>query len=775
MSTQFIHHVIRLRWWLAIASLVILGFSLKGFQYFTLDASVRGYFEKDYIHFQHFSAFENIYGEEQLALAMISPKDGDIFNPTFLKALADLTQQSWQLPFIKRVDSLANYQLTTPDEDDLLVDDFIPFEYKLSSVEANDKKQIALNDESIKGKFVTTDGKHVAILFNFQLPDGDQQKSTEVANALYALTAQFEQEYQNTTGKVVNTYLSGNTISIFHNIEIAKTDMGLMIPLMFLIMFVMLGLIMKTISGTLIAFIIAIISSISAFAIGSYIGIVFAIMTFNAMIIVITITIAHCIHIINHFQSALSTQTKREALHASFEINLLPVCLTSLTTLLGFLSLNFSQLPPVVSLGNIAAIGVMVCWVLTFTLLPLLMLLFPFKVKAQEKTSWQWINKLADYVIKHKKQVLLISLAATGIMLYLSLQNILNDRFSELIEKPHVFRNANETIDQHFGAMYSMDLDIKSGAENNITHPDYLNYLDTFATWLRSQPEVKSVTVFSDLIKRLNYNMHNNNEAYYRIPEDQNLAAQYLLLYEMSLPFGLDLNNQLNMDKSSTRLNITFASMDTQEVFDVEQRIINWQQANLPELLQTKPTSVAIMWSYLGFDSLISALKSSFIALLLISIIMIFVLRSLRYGLISLAPNILPAIFGFGTWYLIKGEIDMGLMAVLIITIGIVVDDTVHFLSKYQYAREKLALETEEAIRYAFTTVGSAIVTTTFVLATGFSLLILSESINNTGLGLLTSIILVYAMILDFLLLPALLLFLDKKKVVKECDFQLAH
>jgi predicted RND superfamily exporter protein len=151
------------------------------------------------------------------------------------------------------------------------------------------------------------------------------------------------------------------------------------------------------------------------------------------------------------------------------------------------------------------------------------------------------------------------------------------------------------------------------------------------------------------------------------------------------------------------------------------------------------------------------------VAMFLISIILIFALRSFRLGMISLIPNIGPAAVGFGIWALISGEINLGLSIVVSMTLGIIVDDTVHFLSKYQRARND-GKNGEQAIRYAFSSVGRAMTITTLVLCTGFSLLTFSAFRMNADMGMATAIIIFVALVVDFLFLPAFLLLADKRE-----------
>ena len=243
----------------------------------------------------------------------------------------------------------------------------------------------------------------------------------------------------------------------------------------------------------------------------------------------------------------------------------------------------------------------------------------------------------------------------------------------------------------------------------------------------------------------------------------QDLAAQYLLLYELSLPFGLDLTNQLNFDKSSSRMRVSFASMETPQFIDVQDRAKNWLQQNSPDFVQ-EGSSLSMMFTHIGIRSMKGSIKGAMIALVLISIVLVLSLKSVQMGLISIVPNLLPGMAGFGVWYLIEGRVGLSTSMVLGITMGIVVDDTVHFLSKYLRARRVRGLSVEDGIRYAFSTVGVALWVTTLVLVVGFLILSTSDLAINGDTGLLVAIVIAIALAFDFILLPPLLMLLDREK-----------
>jgi predicted RND superfamily exporter protein len=290
----------------------------------------------------------------------------------------------------------------------------------------------------------------------------------------------------------------------------------------------------------------------------------------------------------------------------------------------------------------------------------------------------------------------------------------------------------------------------------------HLAKVEEFADWYRQQPKVVHVITICETIKHLNQVMNDNDEAYYRIPDRRDLVAQYLLLYELSLPFGLDLNNQINLDRSASRLSIILKNPSTRELLELEKRAQDWLTTHAANSLQTSASGLSLIWAYISKRNIQSMLGASFGVLVLISFILIFALRSLKFGLLSLVPNLGPAFMAFGLWGLTIGQIGLASSVIVSLTLGIIVDDTVHFLTKYLYARRAEQMDSTGAVRYAFHTVGTPLWVTSAALTGGFLLLTFSGFRLTSDLGLITALTITFALLLDFLLLPSLLLMVDR-------------
>jgi predicted RND superfamily exporter protein len=509
--------------------------------------------------------------------------------------------------------------------------------------------------------------------------------------------------------------------------------------------------------------VVIVFSLATAFGLTGWIGIELSSPVMSAPIIIMTLAVADCVHILSNWVAQMRLgKDKFAAMRESLRINFVPVFLTSITTAIGFLSLNTSDAPPFRDLGNVAAIGVMAAFFFSIFLLPALATVLPSRVKPQAETkTLKLMASLSEWVISHQK-ALLVSIGVLAVVLIALIpRNELNDVFVEYFDERIEFRSDTDFISDNLTGIYNIEYSIETKNSGDISDPQVLADIKKFSDWLMEQPEVIHVNTVTDTFTRLNKNMHGDDPKYHKLPESRELAAQYLLLYEMSLPFGLDLNNQVDIDKRSTRITVTMKTLSSKEVLAIEERVDQWMTNNIPAL-KSVGASPTIMFAHIGMKNIVSMLTGTTIALVLISLILMFALGSWRYGLLSLIPNLIPAGMAFGVWAIIDGEIGMALSVVTAMTLGIVVDDTIHFLSKYRRARVEQGLSAEASVRYAFSTVGIALLVTSAALVAGFLVLATSSFKLNSGMGLLTAIVIAIALFVDFFLLPPLLIWWDK-------------
>jgi len=530
-------------------------------------------------------------------------------------------------------------------------------------------------------------------------------------------------------------------------------------------------LLLRSFTGTFATLIVIIFSIAGTMGAAGWMGFFLTGPSVSAPTMIMTLAVADCIHILTSFYYEMRQgKAKKDALQESLRINFKPILLTSLTTAIGFMSMNFSDSPPFRDLGNMVAIGVMLAFFFAITVFPALLMILPVKAsKISPEANHGVMEKFAEFVVQKRKVLLPVSAVIIVTIASFLPQNKLDDNFVEYFDTTVPFRNATDFMEANLSGLSLIEVSIDSKVSSGINDPLFLKAVGDFSEWMRALPETDHVSTISDVLKRLNKNMHADNEEYYRLPQERDLSAQYLLLYEMSLPYGLDLNNQLNVDKSSTRIIGTFKNLSSAEQITIEENMYQWFAEHAPQY-KIDIASPTLMFAHIGQRNINSMLIGTTVALILISLLLAFALRSVRYGIISLLPNLIPASVGFGLWYFMDGQVGLALSVVTGMTLGIVVDDTVHFLSKYKHAIDHYGKSSEEAVKYAFSSVGRALWVTTLVLVAGFMVLAQSSFKLNGDMGLLTAVTIAVALIVDFIFLPPLLMMLDGKKQEKAAN-----
>ncbi len=751
--------VIRWRWLVLLGMLGITVALGSGARLLTFSTSYRIFFGPDNPQLQAFDATENIYSKLDNIFFAIEAKEGDAFSPQVMAAVEKITEAGWQLPYASRVDSVTNYQHTEAVDDDLVVAPLIENATELPPEAFDRAREIALNEPLLVDQLVSRDARMVGVSVNFQLPGVSINETPDVVAASRALRDEVLAEHPE-----IRIYLTGANMLNNAFTEASKDDITSLIPLVYLLMTVTMALLLRSIGATIATLVIIGVSATAGLGIAGFIGIGMSPPAATAPTIIMTLAIADSIHIlVSMFFAMREGRSKQDALVESIRLNFVPVFLTSLTTVIGFLTLNFSDAPPLQDLGNITALGITAAFVYSVTILPAMVAIIPMHAPLAKSRLAGSMTSIADFVISRQKTVLWGTLLVSVLFLAAIPLNEPNDRFTEFFAEDIKFRTDNDYIVDHMAGLYGMSFNLDVGEAGAVADPAYLEKLEAFEAFWRGFPEVMHVASFSTIMKRLNKNMHGDDPAYYRIPDSRELAAQYLLLYELSLPYGLDLTNQVNIDKSGTRFRITFENISSKETRKFAELGEQWLRENAPEMAGYA-VGVPVMFSYISERNLNSMFKGMPIAIIGISLILIVTLRSFKIGMISLIPNLLPIGIAFGIWGLIDGEINFTMAMVMGMTLGIVVDDTIHFLSKYLRGRREQGYSVEEAVRYSLRTVGSAITVTSFILVAGFLLLTTSSFLPNSGNSKLTALAISAALVADFLLLPALLLLLDRRQ-----------
>lgn len=747
--------VIKFRWLFIAFTIIGAVLAARGMPLIEFSTNYRYFFGSDNPQLQAFDELQNVYTKNDTILFVLAPQDGKVFTNETLAVVEKLTKDSWQVPFSLRVDSISNFQYTKSDGDDLIVRDLITNASTLSNEELKEIKTIALAEPLLINRLISDKAHTTGVNVTLNYP---QKSLTEVPEAVAYARAMADKI--RTEHPDIKVYLSGITMMNNSFAEVSQHDMTTLTPIMYLVIIIVAVLLLRSFTATLGTVLVTAFAFTTGMGLAGWLGIMLTPPSAIAPTVIITLGIADSVHIlITMLHEMRHGKTKNEAIIESLRINLQPIFLTSITTAVGFLSMNFSDAPPFHDLGNIVSMGVMGAFLYSIFFLPALMSIMPIRVRKSIAGDKYVMEHLAEFVVAKRKTLFVVLFALIAILFTGLFKIQFNDQFVKYFDERFAFRTDSDFVTENLTGIYLIEYSL--GAEGGVSDPEFLNKVEDFANWYRTMPGVRHVYSITDVMKRLNKNMHGDDEAYYKLPDNQELAAQYLLLYELSLPYGLDINNQINVDKTATKITVSLIDLSTKDLLLIEQQATDWLKENAPTGMQVAGASPTIMFAHITKRNIESMIFGTTFALIVISGILMFALRSVKIGLISLIPNLTPAIMAFGLWGFLIGKVGMGLAIVTAMTLGIVVDDTVHFLSKYLRARREQGLNSPDAVRYAFKTVGTALWVTSLILIAGFLVMTFSGFKMNSDMGILTAIAIAFAIMADFLFLPPLLMKLD--------------
>jgi len=720
------------------------------------------FFKPDNPYLLDYEKLQATYTKSDNILFTLTPASKQVFERDTLTAVEELTQAGWTIPCASRVDSLTNFQHSRGEEDDIVVRDLVQDPAHATQVSLDEAKQAALAEPLLLNALLSSAADTTGVNVNLSLPNADpQHKAAAVAKAR-SLAKEIEQRHPG-----LQVRLTGNAMLNIAFEEAAMQDMGTLTPLMYLVVLLVAGVFLRSGSGVFIT--LFVIALATAFGLGAagYLGIPLTSPSAASLTVIMTLAVSEPVHVITAVYAAMRRGlSKSDAIIEALEANFAPLCITNVTTAIGFLSMNASDVQPFADLGNITTWGVLATFVLSVVTVPSLIALLPLRVPKEADHSSIWMRfaeAITGFVVRWRRSVLIGALLSAVVAGYYTTQNELDERFVSYFDHSTAFRRDTDFTMAHLTGLYRLEFSLSAGESGAVSDPAYLKHVDEFVAWYRAQPTVRHVSSYTDVIKRLNRNMHGEDPAFYSIPESRELAAQYNLLYEMSLPRGLDLKDMVDVDRSATRVVVTVDDISTTQLLALGARGERWLVEHTPAAMHARAVGQAVMFARMSETNIESMLIGTFQAMLLISATLVFALRSLRLGLLSLLPNVLPAVLTFGLWGVFVGHINTAMSAVASISLGIVVDDTVHFMSSYLRARKYEQLSPRVAIVQTLEHSGAALIVTTIVLVAGFLVLALSAFGLNQDMGRVTALVLGIGLSADLLLLPALLLTLDRE------------
>ena len=727
----------------------------------TFNPDLETYFPEGHPAVIRYNEIDDMFIPTDNLIIAVHSNEGTLFNGDSLKVIEELTKKSWTIPYSVRVDSLTNYSYVKSVNDDLIVEPFIE-EAEKKSIEFFEKRENLVAGEDIIYKSLISEDKKTSVVSIIVDPPGPnkEDQNSELINYILGFIEPIKESNEN-----LDIRLLGNPYLDYISPRIVKAEMPVVMPLMLLLIFFIVFLMIRSYVAVLATFVVILMSLIATFGSIGILDNPLNQMVTTIPILIITLALADCIHLFSiYFQNRVKGISSKESMEKSLEMNIQPLFLTTISTCIGFLCLNFIEVAPLRDFGNAVAIGIGFAFIFTIFFIAPIVSFFEVKTASKVTKQTRFSTSVGSFILKNGNK-LIFSITSISFLILLCIpMNELDENPTQMYAEGFTsFSSDTLWLDEKLSVTFPVNF-LATNEEGQVSDPDFLKILDKFSVWLEEREQVNHVTSLANNMKNLNKSMHGDDPEWKKIPENADLSAQYLFFYEMSLPMGLDLNSSISQDRKSTKISATLKDMSSNEFKEFNNEVLGYLRQNNLENMISEPSSFRVIFTYMVEAIVNSLLYGLFIGILLITLIIGLFFRSYLLPALSIFPNILPIGMGFGLWGLFVGDVGFMVAVGMGSTLGVIVDFTVHFLSKYELARKEFKKSVEESVIYSFETVGFALIIMTVVLALGFSVLNLVTFIPIQDFAKFSVICFIGGLIINFLFLPNLLMKFDKRK-----------
>ena len=741
--------------------LIVVCLLATGLTKLTFNPDLETYFPEGHPAVIRYNEIDDMFIPTDNLIIAVHSNEGTLFNGDSLKVIEELTKKSWTIPYSVRVDSLTNYSYVKSVNDDLIVEPFIE-EAEKKSIEFFEKRENLVAGEDIIYKSLISEDKKTSVVSIIVDPPGPnkEDQNTELINYILGFIEPIKESNEN-----LDIRLLGNPYLDYISPRIVKAEMPVVMPLMLLLIFLIVFLMIRSYVAVLATFVVILMSLMATFGSIGILGSPLNQMVTTIPILIITLALADCIHLFSiYFQNRVKGISSKESMEKSLEMNIQPLFLTTISTCIGFLCLNFIEVAPLRDFGNAVAIGIGFAFIFTIFFIAPIVSFFEVKTASKVTKQTRFSTSVGSFILKNGNK-LIFSITSISFLILLCIpMNELDENPTQMYAEGFTsFSSDTLWLDEKLSVTFPVNF-LATNEEGQVSDPDFLKILDKFSVWLEEREQVNHVTSLANNMKNLNKSMHGDDPEWKKIPENADLSAQYLFFYEMSLPMGLDLNSSISQDRKSTKISATLKDMSANEFEEFNNEVLGYLQQNNLENMISEPSSFRVIFTYMVEAIVNSLLYGLFIGILLITLIIGLFFRSYLLPALSIFPNILPIGMGFGLWGLFVGDVGFMVAVGMGSTLGVIVDFTVHFLSKYELARKEFKKSVEESVIYSFETVGFALIIMTVVLALGFSVLNLVTFIPIQDFAKFSVICFIGGLIINFLFLPNLLMKFDKRK-----------
>ena len=754
-----------------------------------LDLSTEGFLHKDDQVLLEYNNFRDQFGRDEAVIIAIQPPN--VFDAQFLEKLRKFHEALEEdVPYIDDITSMINARNTRGEGDTLIVEDLLE-KMPVSEQEMTDFRKRVLNNQMYKNLMISEDGKMTAIMIktNSHSSEGEAEdefggfetkETPNVSDNKTYFTDKENSEVVEAVNEIIKkyesddfkVYIAGSPV-VTHFLKRSmmkdvRKFMGLAVFAIALLLFIMF----RKISGVIMPLIVVVLSLLSTLGLMAIFGVPIKLPTQILPSFILAVGVGASVHILAIFyQRFRENSDKAEAIAYSLGHSGLAVVMTHITTATGLLSFSRASVAPIADLGIFSSIGVMIALVNTLVLLPAMLAIVPIKIKVtrdgekKELAMDRFLKGISSFSTSHPYKIIMVS----ALVIVISIAAITKVRFSHNVlgwfPQKNEIRTDTEKIDKELRGSMSLEVIVDTGKENGLYEPDMLNRLEKAAQYTES---VTFKDVFcgkawslTSILKEINQALNENRPEFYAIPQNRELAAQEFLLFENS--GSDDLEDVVDSQFSKARFTIKAPFGDAVQYEGFMDNVSKYFEDNFPDAKITYTGMMALLFKTV-VNAIRSLAKSYLSALVVITILMIFLIGRVRIGLLSMIPNLTPILLMIGLMGIFSIRMDLFSMMVASIAIGLAVDDTIHFMHNFRRYYDESG-DPVKAVHDTLHTTGRAMLVTTIVLSLGFFIYGFATMQNLKIFGLLTGFTVIMALAADYFLAPALMVVVNKPKI----------
>ncbi|MBW2544029.1 MAG: MMPL family transporter [Deltaproteobacteria bacterium] len=759
----------------------------------TIDISTEGFLRKTDPTLIEYNNFRDQFGRDELIIVAI--RSSEIFEGNFLEKLKKLHEDLKEnVPYIEDITSLINARNTRGEKDELIVEDLLenwpntPEEMALIRQRTIDNplyKNLLISEDSkmttivIQTQAHSSAGEGIDVLEGFEddanrdltdsgKSDGKEyltdKENSEVVHAVNKIAEKYK-------GPDFEIYIAGLPAVTHFLKQSMMKDVRRFLLLSFITVAILLFIMFRRVSGVVLPLLIVILSLVSTMGLMAVFGAPIKLPTQILPSFILAVSVGYSVHILAIFyQNFLKSRSREEAIVYSVGHSGLAVVMTAATTAGGLFSFSTSEVAPIADIGIFAGTGVLLAMVYTIILLPALLAVMPVKIiknkrELSEDTAIdRFLAKTGRISTGHPYKILIIS----AVIIALSIVGIMRIRFShdvlKWLPKENSSRIATEKIDKELRGSVSLEIIIDTGKENGLYDPDILNRMEETVAYLETLEAGKvfagKAWSLTAILKETNRALHENRQEFYAIPQNKNLIAQELLLFENS--GSDDMEDFTDNRLSKARLMVKVPFVDAVAYTEFLEKVNDHLQKMYPDVRITVTGMTALLFRTVT-NAIAGMSKSYIYALIVITILMIILIGRVRIGLLSMVPNLAPIIVTLGIMGWLKIPMDLFTMLVGNIAIGLAVDDTIHFMHNFRRYFEESG-DAKFAVMETLHTTGKAMLVTSCVLSVGFFIFMFATMNNLIHFGFLTGLAIVLALLADYFIAPALMVVVNRPK-----------